>query len=187
MSSLSKTSLVPFTVFACNVVHMDNLSESHRKIANRIMLISSIYSAVIFLIDAFLPYPCTLPEVLIFSANLSFSLFFWGLYLKSCYRFMWNGSNFAKTKAYVCAILPIIVQVIIVVREIYAPSMIGPDIWLCREFGFGWFYNWRLWWISSIIDQAVTRSVLIIYVAVLVRKIIEKHTSRKVERKDANV
>ena len=187
MSSLSKTSLVPFTVFARNVVHMDKLSESHRKIANRIMLISSIYSAVIFLIDSFLPYPCTLPEVLIFSANMSFSLFFWGLYLKSCYRFMWKGSDFTKIKAYVCMILPMILLVFIVIREIYAPSMLGPVSWYCREYGYGWFYNWRLWWITSIIDQAVIRSMLIIYIAVLVRKIIEKLTNRKVEKNDANV
>jgi hypothetical protein len=74
----------------------------------------------------------------------------------------------------------------IVIREMYAPSMIGPVSWYCREYGFGWFYNWRLWWITSVIDQALTRSALIIYATVIIRNIIENYSCKMIDRNNAN-
>ena len=165
---------------------MNTYKELHRKSANLIMTVSVIYWAIITLISSFLPYPCTLPEGLVFSANLSFDMFFLGLYLKSCYRFIWKGTGFTKIKAYTCIIFSIILFLTIVIREMYAPSMIGPVSWYCREYGFGWFYNWRLWWITSIVDQSLIRSTLIIYLSVLVRKIVENYYRRKVDRNDVN-
>ena len=165
---------------------MYTYNELHRKSANLIMTVSIIYWAIITLISSFLPYPCTLPEGLVFSANLSFDMFFLGLYLKSCYRFIWKGTGFTKIKAYTCIIFSIILFLTIVIREMYAPSMIGPVSWYCREYGFGWFYNWRLWWITSIVDQSLIRSTLIIYLSVLVRKIVENYYRRKVDRNDVN-
>lgn len=165
---------------------MYTYNELHRKSANLIMTVSIIYWAIISLISSFLPYPCTLPEGLEFSANLSFDMFFLGLYLKSCYRFIWKGSGFTKIKAYTCIIFPIILFLMIVIREMYAPSIIGPVSWYCREYGFGWFYNWRLWWISSVIDQVLTRSALIIYATVIIRKIIENYSCKMIDRNNAN-
>ena len=158
---------------------MNTYNELHRKSANLIMTVSIIYWAIITLISSFLPFPCTLPEVIVFTANICFDLFFLGLYIKSCYRFIWNGDNFIKVKAYVCIILPIMILVTLIIKEYLAPSIIGPDRWMCREYGFGWFYNWRLWWISSIFDRVLGRAIIIVYMTIAIRWIILQVVSKQ--------
>ncbi len=105
-----------------------------------------------------------------------------GIYLKGSYRFIWGGDSYRTQKLIICACIPVLLMTAFVIEECLNPYMAGPILWMICDtpidYPSMWLDCWRFWWIGSSFKSAMNLSVVIIYLTLFGKWMINRMKDR---------
>mgnify|MGYP003430195231 FL=1 len=96
-----------------------------------------------------------------------------GLYLKGACRYIWEVPGNERMRAFVAALLLVVLMIFFTIDEYIHQELSGPMMWAIVDrpidYPSMWFNNWRLWWVCMLAEGSLMYSSLILYIVIFAR------------------